>query len=215
MALIVANFPGIEGEVTLAGYENLSEAVAIRDSAEIPVSASSGRVRGARTVGQAVVSDVELTRVKDVSSPKLAEACSSGKNLGSVSITLFRSIETGLVPYLIYRLEQTFVSRIEHETLDEKGLALYPHISESAEVTPSPRQGLVSAIFPSLRALKSGRTVVRSAGWMPSGTFTNTEIERVYLNASKVTWTYNQFDQGTQVGSIERGWDMERGGQTG
>jgi len=207
MALIVANFPGIEGESTLAGYENLSEAVAIRDSAEIPVPTSSGRVRGSRSVGLAVISDVELTRVKDVSSPKLAEACSSGKNLGSVVVTLFRTIETGLVPYLIYSLEQTFVSRIENETLDEKGLALYPHISESAEVTPSPRHGLVSAVFPSLRELRGGRTVVRPASWIPSGTFTNTEIERVYLNASKVTWTYYQYNDGKQTGFVEQSYD--------
>lgn len=209
MAVIVARIGDIQGESTLSGYEDQADAVAIRESLEVASASSAGRTRGARTVGQANHSEIELTRTKDVASPKLAQACSSGLNLGEVVITLFRTLEAGLAPYMIYTLKEVFVSRIEYETLDEQGSALHPHVSDSSEVAPPSSTGLAGAAFANLRALKGERALVRSAGWMPRSAYTNTEIERVWLSAAQVRWTYNQFTQGRQSGSVEKGWNIQ------
>ena len=106
----------IEGEATQAGHEGELEAIAIRDLVEAPTGTS-----------KAQLSEIFLTRYRDKASPKLAEACSMGENLGTVTVSLFKNTETGPQIFMKYTLTDTFVSRIEHETAEANGGAFLPH----------------------------------------------------------------------------------------
>ena len=129
MAVIVVEVPDVEGESQVEGYADKLEALSIRETLEIPLPSTVSGQSAARTVGQAKHSDIELTRHKDKASPKLAQACSAGDNLGTVKIHLFRTLEGGLKVYMTYELENAYVSRIEQETLDDSGSAYGPHLA--------------------------------------------------------------------------------------
>ena len=210
MVAIIANFGDIAGESTLSGYENQVDAISIRESIEMPVAVSGGRTRGARTAGQTRYADIELTRLKDVASPKLAEACSSGANLGAVTITMFRTLETGAVPYMTYNLQDVFVSRIEYETLDEQGAALQPHMSDSSNVPPPASTGVAAVAFSNLRSLKGARAVVRPVSWVSKGAYTSLEIERVSVSAAAVSWQYTKYVDGRSAGELVKGWNIQQ-----
>lgn len=215
MAAIIVEIAGIEGESTVMGYEDQLDAVGIRDSLETPAPASGGRAKGSRTVGQARHSDVELLRLKDIASPKLAEACSSGRKLDSVVIRMFRTLETGPVLYMSYELTDVFVSRIEHATLDDQGGALEPHIfdSSSTEIAPAASQGAVSLVLTDLKSQGGSRTSIRPVAWKATSSYTNLEVERVLLNPAQVSWIYNRYIQGQPGGNLQKGWDIQRGAE--
>lgn len=209
MAVIVVNFADIAGESTVGGLVDGVDAIALSESMEVAAATSGGRLKGARNVGQAAHSDIELTRFKDIASPKLAEACSSGRNVGDVTIDLYRSLETGLVSFAQYKLSDVFISRIEQETLDENGNAFNPHLSDSANVAPSSVIGASGLGFANLRTMKNERPAVRSVSYLPGVAFTNLEVERVYLSAAKVNWSYTQFINGQNAGVVEKGWNIQ------
>ena len=39
----------------------------------------------------------------------------------------------------------------------------------------------------------------------------NMEVERLWLNAAQVRWTYTPYDQGRKGGAIEKGWNIQAG----
>ena len=212
MAAIIVNIPDIPGESTLKDYEDMCEALAMRDTIEVPVARSSGSQSASRTAGTARHSDVQLTRVKDRASPKLAEACSAGKNLGEVAIYFFRTIETGAVAYMRFTLVETFVSRIEWSTLDETGAAYQPHFVSTGDVSPPTSLGVVSVVGPLARGSSTKvRLAPRAMVGNGEGADRNTEIERLWLNPAQVLWTYTGYEQGASAGQIAKGWDFARG----
>ena len=213
MAVIVVDIQSILGESQIVDYEDKIDALSIRETIETAALQGSGRIRGARTVGQSRHSDIELTRYKDRASPKLAVACSSGMNLGEVSISLFRSIESGIVPYMRYTLSQTFVSRIEHDTLDENGVAFQPHFVDNSATSPPSTAGVGSIVAIIARQQNSGRLAPRSITGIPRGADTNREVERIWLNASQVRWTYTPFHFGRAGGAVERTWNIQQGAE--
>ena len=212
MAIIVMEFENIQGESTVGGFEEKVGAIALREALEVAAPQASGRARGARTVGQAKHSDLELTRYKDRASPKLAQACSSGENLGQVRINLFRTLEQGLVVYMTYTLTQTFVSRIEHDTLDGNGVAFQPHFVSTSATSSPPSLGLASVVAPLARTQAGAvRLASRPAVAGVRGPAGNMEVERLWLNAAQVRWTYTPYDQGRKGGAIEKGWNIQAG----
>ena len=214
MAVITVKFPDVDikGESVLDKHEGESDAIAIRESIEIPPSRGSGRTKSTRTVGLVKFSDFEITRFKDQASPKLAEYCCAGKSLGKVIVNLFRTLETGVVPYMSYEMLDTFVSRLEYETLDEEGLALQPHMSDSATVAPPPSFGAGGLGFANLQAMKgSSRVSIRGISWGPKSSYTNQEVERIYLNASAVRWNYKQFENGRPAGTQTKAYNIQKG----
>lgn len=71
------------------------------------VSFASG-AGGARTgAGKAAVHDISITKTVDKASPKLFQACTSGKHFPTVKITLRKA---GGKPYLTYKLTDVLVS---------------------------------------------------------------------------------------------------------
>lgn len=211
MAVITINFADIEGESLLAGYEGWSDAVGMRDAIEMPLVAGAGRTRGGRTSGTSNHSDLELIRFKDIASPKLAEACSTGVNIGSVTIHIFRMLEAGPMPYMTFSLTDTFVSRVETETLNNVGDAFLPTAMEAPIVTPKAGHG-AGATAPRVR---DGRLTIQPTAPRQSGAYTNQEIERLFLNPGSVTWEYSQFVGGIKAGSVAKGWDVERNTEAG
>ncbi len=212
MASLIMQIQDIPGESTLQGYEKMCEAIALRDTIEVPSARKSGAQRAARTAGTARQSDIQLTRVKDCASPKLAEACSAGKNLGTVSVFFFRTIETGAVAYMKFELHETFISRIEWSTLDETGAAYQPHFVSTGDVSPPSSLGVVSVLGPLARGSSSQvRLSPRAMLGVGEGAERNTEIERLWLNPSQVVWTHTAFEQGVSSGQVAKGWDFAKG----
>lgn len=208
MAVITVNFADIGGESSLVGYEGWLDAVAIRDSIEMPLVSGSGRTRGGRTSGTSNHSDIELTRFKDIATPKLMQACSGGINVGAVVIHIFRMLETGLVPYMTFKLTDTFVSRVETATLDENGGAFEPHMSESSINTLPASVGAGGVVLTELRK-GTGRISVRPVAYQTKAAYTNQEVERTYLNPASVTWEYAKYVAGVSSGSVVKGWNVE------
>ena len=215
MAAIVAEFSDILGESQVAGFAEKLDVLSIRDAVETATPPGS-RTRAGRTVGQAKFSDLQLTRIRDRASPKLAEACSAGFNVGEVKIHLFRTVEQGPVVYLTYTLTETFVSRIEFDTVDESGVAYQPHLDTSVTNPPS-IYGAGAAVANVTRALRQNmgmlRLAPRSLVSIPRGASTNVDVERVWLNASQVRWSYTPYSDGRPGGAIEKSWNIQQGAE--
>ncbi len=205
MATILVQFSkatGLKGESTVTDYVDAVEAIGLRETIEVGASSAGG-------TGKARQSDIELIRYKDSSSPKFAEMCSSASKLGEVRISVFRTIGTGTKVYLEYFLDETYISRIEQETLDSQHVALRPHLAELTRGLPLPgAAGLTTALGSTVAdALSSGRTMVLPIEQTES--YTNLETERITLNFNTVKWTYTNHDAaGAKVGSVEQGFDL-------
>ena len=198
MAVIIVNIPNIAGESQMSGYIGQLEAVSLFEMIQLVSPKSSGSGGG---VGRSQHSDIGLYRFRDKASPKLAEACSSGANLGTVTISLFRTVEAGPVAYMVYTLEQTMVSRIEYETLEENGASFLPHLGNASQPLPS------GVFRPSYTELVPARQPLIS---MPASKHTNQEVERLWLNPAQVMWTYTPYTNGVASGSVSKTFSIER-----
>ena len=198
MAIIVVSIAGIVGESKVVNYENQLDAIAIRDAIEVSSVGSKH-------------SDIELIRYRDRASPKVAVACASGTALGEVVITLFSSLDR---PYMTYTLSKTFVSRVEHDTLDDQGVALQAHFVGNSSTVPSSSKGIGSIVSVLAGNQNSGPLVPCSITGVPRGVATNKNIERIWFNASQVRWTYTPYDyNGVPSGAIERAWSIQAGSE--
>lgn len=209
MAVITVNIPNVVGESVVAGHADELDAIAIRESLEVAVAQGT-----ARNVGQAKHSDVELTRYRDRASPKLAEVCAAGENIGTVKVYLFRTQGEGVVPFMCWELTDAYVSRIEADTRDEQGEAFMPHLisdtsQQVAQTRPPPVYGfgslLGSSASPTIRL--SPRALIPTARGAPG----NQEVERLWLNATTVKWTYTPYVHGVAGGVVEKGWNIKTG----
>ena len=205
MASILIQFPsdtGIIGESTKEGYVDAVEAMGLRECVEVGVGSSG-------SAGKARHSDIEVVRYKDSASPKLAVKCGSASKVGQVRINLFRTIGTGEKVYLEYLLEETYISRIEQETLDSQHVAFRPHLAEQTRGLPLPgAAGLATALgSPVADALASSRLILLPMEQTEK--YTNLELERIYLNFTKVEWTYTIYDaQGVKLDTVPKGFDL-------
>ncbi len=210
MAIITMKIDSILGESRLDGHQDELDAIAISDAIEVPIPQSGGR---ARSVGQALHSDIQVIRVKDRASPKLALACSQGDNLGTVNIHLFRTAADGVAEFMRYELRDTLVSRIEHETEDDMGGVYQPHfvlgsaVAVAAHLGPMSLQsaqgtrGNVLATKPAVRPVFGGQ----------QGAPTNTEVERMWLSSAQILWSYTTYTDGRAGGSVAKGWNIQQG----
>ncbi len=207
MAAIVLKFEDINGESTLSGHTGQVDAISIRESISVSASQSSGGSASARTVGTSRHSDICVTRFKDIASPKLAQACSAGTNLKTVEVYLFRTLETGVKEYMRYVLSETFVSRYENDTADQEGAVFGPSLAASEGA--SPLWGVAGLMGPIARrsALNLAPAPLLLAG-VPRGQPTTREVERVWFNPSKVSWTYTPYVSGAAQGVVQREWNL-------
>ncbi len=209
MAEIIVNVPNILGASTKAAYTDQLEAISIRETLEVGVQAGSAGGRGG--IGRGKQSDIQLTRYKDRASPKLAEACSAALNLGEVTMVLFRVVESGSVPYMRYTLSNTYISRIEHDTLDEESIAFHQHLYPSTRGLPVPGGiGMASLLSPVVASLASTTRNFPQPVVGPRSAPSNREVERIWLNPSVVKWEYTAYSGGVQSDTIAKGFDISR-----
>ena len=155
---------------TSAVQENKIEAIAIRDQTE-----------------KGLASEIQLLRYRDRASPKLAEMCAGGKELGTVTINIFNDAD-GLAIYMTLKLGAAFVSRIEFDTLDSTGTALERH-NGAPDMDMKKGKGGEKTVN-DLRGYSRSRSRPRPIFAQAPGTPTNTDVERIWLNYRTVTWTF-------------------------
>ena len=202
MATIALELANIPGECMLADHIDQLDAVSLRDSLEIRASQGAGP-----SVGRAQQRDVELTRYKDRASPKLAQACAAGEDLGEVKIHLFRTVGESVTKFMTYTLTEAFVSRIEYDTIDDVGSPFQPHIGPGEIAPPSELGAPALAGAVASPGSEMIRLAPRSLIGGTRGTPGNREVERLWLNAATIKWTYIL----AAGGSLEKGWDMRAG----
>ena len=209
MAVITVKIPNVVGESVVAGHAEELDAVSVRASLEVAVAQGT-----ARNVGQAKHSDLEVTRYRDQASPKLAEACAAGENLGTVQVFLFRTQGEGVVPYMAWELADTYVSRIEVDTRDESGEAFTPHlVTDTSQQVAQTRPPSIYG-FGSLLGSSSSPTIRLSPrSLIPTvrGGVGNQEVERLWLNPTTVKWTYTPYVNGIAGGVVEKAWNIKTG----
>ncbi len=193
MAAIVVQIPGIPGE-SAEGSGGI-DALGVRESIEIQAANFSSTAAVGRSAGTGVHSDIEITKYRDKATAKLAQAAANNANLGTVTIDLLTG--PGGDVFMTYQLENAYVSRMEHETLDETSTAFFPHHAPSTRAAPAPTPAGGVAALAASQATPSGRDGVLSLFPQPPGAFTEHEVDRVWLNATKVTWTYK--DAGNSI----------------
>ena len=151
--------------------ENKIQAIAIRDQTE-----------------KGLASEIQLLRYRDRASPKLAEMCAGGKELGTVTINIFNDAD-GLAIYMTLKLGAAFVSRIEFDTLDSTGAALERHDgAPDMDVRDKGKDG--KKTVNDLRGYSRNRARPSPIFVQAPGTPTNTDVERIWLNYRTVTWTF-------------------------
>lgn len=203
MAIIAIQFGNIAGECTITGCEEYVEAIGMREALESTAGSRAGRSRA---------SDIEVIRFRDSASPKLAQACSAAENLGESTLHLFQQTDEGPVAFMTYTLQDTYVSRVDQETLDEANLAYQPHIINVSRGLPVPgSQGLASTLAPLIGASAATSRLAATSTAPMVGGYSNREIERVYLNANAVTWSYTSYVNGVPGGVVERGFNLRAG----
>ena len=201
MADIVMRIPDVAGESTKAGYEGEIDCNIIRETLEVQRGGNTRRARH---------SDIELTRQRDRATPHLAYACSSGEVYNSVQILI---LNTGGTPLFSYTLRDVVVSKIEHETLDSFGTAYLPHSPAGVAappnaVSPNPTSGAGAL---AAQVLGLGNQLVPRPYYTAGYTdFSQVEIERVWLNAGSVVWSYN-----SAAGMVENAWNILAGASMG
>lgn len=99
---------GVPGETLSEGYENWIELQDFDLSASQSASATSTSAGGA-TSGRARMSDMLVRKAVDNATPKLHEACCSGKHFPQVSVHVFRAGDPK-VRYLEIKPEEVIVS---------------------------------------------------------------------------------------------------------
>ena len=198
MALITLKIDEYAGESEITGHEGELEALSIRDLVFAP-----------STAGKAYLSEVFVTRYRDKATPKLAEACSMGRNIGAVKVFVFRNTETGPKVMLEYNMTDTYVSRIEHETDEDGGGAFLPHVGYGQGGGSSARAALVAVglTMNDARGYSRWRAQPTPAFPQPIGaSASNEEVERLWLNPATVHWIYHNLD--TTQGVVKKGWDL-------
>ena len=202
MATIIVEITSIPGETTTTGHVDQLAALGLRETLEVLADQTVGTA-----AGKAKHSDIQLTRYRDKASPKLAEACSAATDLGTVKIKLFTTLTTGVAVFLQYELTNAYVSRVEWETLDENKLAFMPHLNLNTKGGPLPpsQSGIASLVAADVAGkTASTRAAPRPLFAMQRGAETSSEVERVWLNATQVKWTYTPYDGDTAGGVIEK-----------
>lgn len=210
MAQIAVYISSITGGCTLDGYSDHLDAVSMDARIETPVVTSSGAEQSnQRNSGIGHHSDIMVARIRDGSSPLLAQACSAGTNLGTVFVKLIRQIEGTPQTYMEYVLHNTYVSHYDSDTVDANGVSYGPHFG------PSNQPSQPSSVGPASETAvpRTRRLAPLSATGAIRGPDTTDDIERVWLNGTLVEWRYTPFVNGVSSGNIERFWSIELGRQ--
>jgi type VI secretion system secreted protein Hcp len=103
---------GVPGESTAKGMEGKIEIYSFSWGASNPTTVSSGK--GGLSGGKASVSSFNIMKKTEKSSPKLFQACCSGKHFDKAVVTLRKATgDAGQKPYLTYTFTDVMVESIQ------------------------------------------------------------------------------------------------------
>jgi len=103
---------GIDGEVTVEGFENT---IAVREfSYKVELPLTTERTRGGATRDKSIHSQVKLRKVADLSSVKLFQHCCEGTQVGNVKFEFVRFSQGEMVVSRTIEMTEVFVSQFEH-----------------------------------------------------------------------------------------------------
>ena len=114
---------GIPGESTDAKHKDWIEVVSYNHKIEQPASSTASSVGGA-TAERVNHGTFNIVHQIDKATPKLLEACCTGKHIKEVIIELCRA-GGDKIKYMEIKLEQVLISRVEAVGASEAGLG-YP-----------------------------------------------------------------------------------------
>ena len=113
---------------------------------------------------------------------------------------------------MTYVLTETYLSRIEHDTVDTTGTAYLPHGGFSNLGSPS--SGRPLAVQQGVATINDWREYSRARAAPypiyvePPAAFLNREVERLWLSAKTVTWSYDVYVDGVKSSTVSAGWDI-------
>ena len=110
MADSFLNIDGIQGESQDDKHKDWIEILSFSHAITQPASATKGSAGGA-TTSRSEHADYSVTKYIDKASPKLHEACSTGKHFSKVKIEMCRAGGTQL-PYLVVNMEEVIISSV-------------------------------------------------------------------------------------------------------
>ena len=102
---------GIKGESQEDKHKDWIEVLSYTHAVTQPTSATRSSAGGA-TTGASEHGDIYITKLIDLSSPKLHEAVSTGKHFKKAAIELFRQSGDSKVKYLEIKLEEVIISQV-------------------------------------------------------------------------------------------------------
>lgn len=103
---------GIDGEVTVAGYE---DTIAVREfnyQVELPLTAE--RTRGGATRDKCMHSQITIKKVVDLSSVKFWQNCCEGTAIGNIKFEFIRFSQGEITVSRTIEVNDVFVSRFTH-----------------------------------------------------------------------------------------------------
>ena len=105
---IFLKYDGIDGEATTTGFEKWIEVNSFQFGVGRGISSAYGQ--STRESSIASVSEISLTKPSDGSSPKLMVAALTGTLDKKVTISMVRTSQGSVQPYMVYELEGCGVS---------------------------------------------------------------------------------------------------------
>jgi type VI secretion system secreted protein Hcp len=102
---------GVPGECTVAGFEGQIEIQSYSHGVSQSASASASTAGGA-TTGRCNHADFTISKMLDKASAILAQKCSDGSHIPTVTLTLTRAGGGDRVPYMVYTLTSCIVSSV-------------------------------------------------------------------------------------------------------
>lgn len=102
---------GVPGECSAAGFEGQIEVQSFSHGVSQSASLSASTAGGA-TMGRCTHQDFTITKMLDKATPLLAQKCSDGSHIPTVTLTLTRAGGGDRVPYMEYKLTRCIVSSV-------------------------------------------------------------------------------------------------------
>ena len=102
---------GVPGECTTAGFEGQIEILSYSHGVSQSASMSASTAGGA-TTGRCSHADFNVAKELDKASAILAQKCSDGSHIPTVTLTLTRAGGSERVPYMEYKLTRCIISSI-------------------------------------------------------------------------------------------------------
>jgi type VI secretion system secreted protein Hcp len=181
------NLDGIKGESTDDKHKDWIHVLSYSHGISMPVSSTKNTAGGA-TSGRTQHGDFSITKYVDLASPKLYEAVSNGKHLGTVKFEMCRA-GGSQVPFMTITMGQVLLSSV---------LQLGPaNVSNGGGAPENPGAGVGKAPTSSL--------TVSNADVLPT--------ETVTFNYGTIEWNYTQQKRsdGSGGGSVNTKFDLTKG----